>query len=232
MMTTVAQDKIYLKKGNVIEGKIIQYNVGVQVILETEGDSQIIIPQSSISTIMEGETILYGKIKNTKTQQLKERVPLASDKWYITWENKLYANRDDGGLGISASYIYQWKHFLSAGVGVGFDNYNNNRARSVIPVFTHVRSYLKDEHKSPFLDLKLGYGFAAAGDEGVIDSQGGFYGQSMIGVRLGSGGFRTTLGLGIQLQNTYLEGFHPWNTGVIREERQYRRLMFNIGFVF
>lgn len=225
-----AQDAVYLKNGDQVSGKIKQYVIGTNLTLETKGGAVIIIPNDEISSIVEGDNILYGNTQKLKTP--KERTPLASDKWYFNWENKAYVNNNSGGLGISLSYLYQWRHYLSAGVGVGYDNYNNNAARSIIPIFTQVRSYLKDAPNSPFVDMKLGYGLSASNSERVYESQGGFYGQTMVGIRVGNGGFRTTFGLGIQLQNTYLEGWHRWNSGIVREDRQYRRLVFNLGFIF
>ncbi len=225
-----AQDTVYLKNGEPISGKIIQYVIGDNLTVETESGTIIIIPNNEITSIVEGDKVLYGKAHKTKTP--KTRTPLASDKWYFNWENKAYVNNNNGGLGISLSYLYQWRHYLSAGVGVGYDNYNNNIARSIVPVFTQVRSYLKHAPNSPFVDLKLGYGISANNSERVYESQGGFYGQTMAGIRIGNGGFRTTLGIGIQLQNTYLEGWHRWNSGIVKEDRQYRRLVFNLGFIF
>ena len=227
------QDVVYLKDGSSISGDILQYVIGGNLTLETEGSTRILIPSGKIASIVDGDTVIYGKTKDKKqSKKLKERTPLASDKWYFDWENKAYVNNNDGGLGISLSYLYQWRHYLSAGVGVGYDNYNNNIARSIVPVFTQVRSYIKDAPNSPFVDVKLGYGISANNSERVYEAQGGFYGQTMAGIRFGSGGFRTTLGLGIQLQNTYLEGWHRWNSGIVKEDRQYRRLVINLGFIF
>ena len=224
------QDVVILKKGDPISGKLIKYELGKHVVIQTEGDTQVFIPISSVKSIVEDSNLLYGKSK--KVKELKVKEPFAIDQWYFSWENKLYPNDRNSGLGISLSYLYQWKHYLAAGVGVGYDNYNFNRIRSFVPVFVQARSYIKDAHKSPYLDVKLGYGFTSQKHQQVISNEGGFYNQTSIGLRFGSGGFRTTAGIGLQFQNNQLEAFHPWNGGILRENRQYRRLVFNLGFIF
>jgi len=225
-----SQDLIILKDGNSIEGKMLKYVIGSYVVVQTEGDTQVQIPTKSIKSILDDGALLYGKTK--KVKQLKERSPLPIDKWYFSWENKLYPNNTDSGLGISLSYLYQWKHYLAAGVGVGYDNYNFSRIRGFVPVFIQARSYVKDAYKSPFIDVKVGYGMVGNKSEQVISNTGGLYNQTSVGLRFGSGGFKTTVSLGIQVQNNELEAFHPWNGGIVTEDRQYRRFVLNLGFLF
>jgi len=224
-----SQDLVVLKRGEPISGKLIKYEIGGYAVVQTEKDAQIYIPSTSIKSILEDGEHLYGKTK-PKAQKIRE--PLAVDQWYFDWENKLYLNNNDAGVGISLSYLYQWKHFLAAGVGVGYDNYNFNEIRSFVPIFIQARSYAKDAHKSPYVDVKLGYGLASSNSQQIISNRGGFYNQTSVGLRFGSGGFRTTVGIGLQFQNNELEAVHPWNGGTVREDRQYRRIVLNLGFVF
>lgn len=225
----IGQDTVYLKKGSPITGKLIQYEIGGNLLMETDGGLKIVVPGESILSIVEGDKVLMGKVKNKKAKKL---TPLDSDEWYFNWENKVYPNNTQSGIGVSLSYLYQWRHYLSAGVGVGYDNYNFNQSRSIVPVFAQVRSYLKDTAKSPYVDMKIGFGFSSSSDDSTIESSGGLYGQTSAGLRFGSGGFRTMVGLGLQVQNSYIEGFHPWNAGIVYEDRQYRRLVLNLGFIF
>ncbi len=227
-----SQDRVILKQGEPITGKLIKYEIGGYVVIQTEGDTQVFIPTNEIRTILDDGQVLYGKSKPTKTKPPKVREPLPTDRWYFDWQNKLYFNNTDSGVGISLSYLYQWKHFLAAGVGIGYDNYNFNQMRSFVPLYIQARSYVKDAHKSPYLDVKLGYGIASSKSQQIISNQGGFYSQTSVGVRFGSGGFRTTIGVGLQLQENELEAIHPWNGGIVREDRQYRRIVFNLGFLF
>ena len=229
LVTSVsAQDSVYLKNGSQFTGKIIQFQIGGNLLLETEGGTQVVVPSSAIKTVTEGETVLYGKKKHKKDKVLS---PLASGKGYFSWENRFYRNNGNSGLGVSLSYLYQWKHYLSAGVGIGYDSYNFSRQRGYVPIFAQARAYVLDSAKSPFVDVKLGYGIADQ-NETTIETQGGLYGQTSAGLRFGSGGFRTTLAIGIQIQDSSLESYHPWNSGVIYEDRQYRRFFLNLGFIF
>lgn len=228
--TLLSQDQIVLKGGQTLTGNLIQYEIGRHAIIQTHGDTQVIVPTSTIRSITDDSEMIYGKAKKVKALKIKES--LAIDQWYFDWENKLYINANKAGVGISLSYLYQWKHFLAAGVGAGYDNYNFSQFRSFIPVFVQARSYVKDAYKSPYLDVKLGYGFATQGNEQVVSNDGGLYTQTSVGLRFGSGGFKTTAGIGIQFQNNQLEAFHPWNGGIVKEDRQYRRIVLNLGFIF
>lgn len=220
------QSTVLLKGNKSLSGKILQYDIGNALSLQLENGTEVLIRNSQIkSIIMDGKPFFeHKKIKNYvfKEKGIK-----------YSWENTLLANASNGGAGITLSCLYQWKYFATVGLGIGYNNYNSEEMRGHIPLFIQARSYINAERISPYVDIKGGYGFSTGtSNELFIDTKGGAFFQGMLGVRWGTNPFTITTGIGLQLQDAYYYYNHRWNGGTVEENRQYRRLVMSLGFLF
>jgi hypothetical protein len=222
-----AQAAVSLKGSKkVIEGTIVKYDINKEIIIKTEAGSTIYVPKNRIAAVYENGLPLFSET-DLAPQGIKE------GKVYYIWEGNLLPNQDLTGIGTGVSAVYQWKYWAGAGLGIGYNNYNGDKMRSILPVYVHLRSYLKQQRSSPFLDLKTGYGFRLGKEEGgIIDINGGGLIQGLAGIRFGSGGMATTVGIGMQMQNAYFQYLGGWNPTLTTEVRQYNRLVIQLGFVF
>ena len=222
----VGQSTVILKGKKSITGTILSYDIGHAISMQLENGTRVIIRNSEIKSVMIDGKPIFDE-KPTKTYTFEE----GSIKF--AWENMLLTNASHGGAGLTLSGLYQWKHYASVGVGLGYHNYNAEEGRGHIPLFIQARSYVKAQRVSPFVDIKGGYGFSTGkSNEQFIDAKGGAFFQGMIGVRWGTNPFTITSGLGLQTQEAYYYYNHRWNGGTVEERRQYRRLVLSLGFLF
>ena len=222
------QDKVVLKRsGSVIEGEIVQLQYGGNVVLNLPTGTQAVIPTNQIKQVFDDGELIYGN--GEKVQEVYES---NAGHWSAIWENKLMANADFGGVGLTVGALYHWRSQVMFGGGLGYDNYNFKQDRAMIPIFLQGRAYLRDWATTPYIDFKTGYSIGLLPkDTNVTSHSGGTFFHGGAGIKFGRN-FGTTVGLGILFQNAYHKLIIPWNNGMSQEERVYKRMTLNLGFIF
>lgn len=136
----------------------------------------------------------------------------SEDKVYILGQSAFLLGSLSGGGGgswlvgaslqVSAGYIF--RHWLQAGLGTGWDQYDRTL---VVPVFAEARGTITDEEFSPYYSLKSGWGMAGYEDDFRYQkATGGFMAQGQVGMAFRMENLKILLGGGYHWQKVKLEG--------------------------
>lgn len=165
-------DKVILKNGSIIYGQLINYQMGSDIVLQLKSGQKLTFPESYISRVeMSGDFIEKPKIP----QEYK----LQDNKIYNTINLKLIPasqnlyNQNKTGVGLDYCFGYRYNHLLSAGIGIGFDNYNFGFSEYFVPVFVDMFSIFMKKTKSPFARVQLGYSSVFCDYQYISDYSGG-----------------------------------------------------------
>ena len=186
--------KVYMNNGSVIFGEFEDYD-----------------PEKGIWIKINDRILFLGKEHFRKFSTVnnygkKVHNPLKSKKVYYRTNLGLLANTNGTGTSLNISALYQFSPHLSAGVGIGVDNYYFNAPHNIFPVFTEFKGYLVDKRSSPFVSIKTGYSFNRPHeDSGQLVARGGILFNPTFGYRFGSEGIMFDIYFGLRLQKAYYE---------------------------
>lgn len=233
---SVTEDVVYLKNGSMLRGKIVSQEIGKGVRIRIMGGSEFFYEESEIEKITI-EPLLYRRI----TLQLrKELIPFSyrdREIYHIVSFDLGFAE-DEWGLYSTPNLRYRtgyhFKHYLSLGLGSGFDFYDD--ATMIIPLVLDVRGDLAKKPVTPHYAINIGYGFPGARGWDTSRLLGGINGQFGAGLKfhtrrkhewMFTGGFR--------FQQTYQE-FNIWNDLpepiLVQGNFTYNRVFFEMAFGF
>ncbi|MBC7885688.1 MAG: hypothetical protein H7X99_09450 [Saprospiraceae bacterium] len=213
-------DKIYLKNGSVLQGKVLYYNPLDSVIFTMEGGEPVTFPSNMV-------------------KKIKMSTAGGSDQLYSFRENTLYTRsqisilyqKDNNGISLSQSVGYQYKYWLALGAGIGIDNYVTDQGNNLFPVFMEVRSYLQKQNISPYLAFRTGYSFAFADEEsGQTQVKGSYFINPVIGYKLSAGRPYLDVFFGAKFQQASYLSSDSW--GKSSTEIHYRRYDMGIALTF
>lgn len=116
---------------------------------------------------------------------------------------------------------------LSVGVGTGLSFYE----KTLIPVFADARFLMTKPHKfTPFLECRVGYGFAPSDD-----TNGGFYLNPVVGVRYAVG-HRHGIFVAVGYESHNLERLKTYGNHFLKaefaEKSRHRSIGIEMGFEF
>lgn len=116
---------------------------------------------------------------------------------------------------------------LSVGVGTGLSFYE----KTLIPVFADARFLMTKPHKfTPFLECRVGYGFAPSDD-----TNGGFYLNPVVGVRYAVG-HRHVIFVAVGYESQNLERLKTYGNHFLKaefaEKSRHRSIGIEMGFGF
>jgi len=196
----VFQDIVYLKDGSKFRGKILDYQPGKSLTIETWSGQQLKFDGVVVKKIRQ-ELIATQKGKRVNNYEFRENGYFNSTDVSVNWSENRWG---DPVLGASIANVtgYQFNRFVGAAVGVAFDTYHLFDEDKYIPVFAEVRGYLLKKNTTPMYRYQVGYGFGLKDlERNLFKSEGGLYSYPAIGFRFGgkSGG-NATLDIGYKIQ--------------------------------
>lgn len=185
------RDVVYLRTGDIFQGKITAYRPGDTLYMETWNGIALRLADKRVKKIVQ-------RCNDKDPKQPRAERP------YDFKERGLYNATRVGGLfavedwdvSLQHSVGYQFNRLIGLGIGVGMDNmsYEDIPTVPTYPVFMEARGYFRAKNLSPF--YSVGGGWAIKGSEqrestargwwSTQDSwQGGWMVQAQLGYRMG-----------------------------------------------
>ncbi|RME98363.1 MAG: hypothetical protein D6772_09110 [Bacteroidetes bacterium] len=129
---------------------------------------------------------------------------------------------------------YQFNRWVGAGLGLAYDSYSLEGGEAMLSVFAHYRAYLTKHIRAPYFGLSVGCGFPwLEQDKGFLESEGGFMLHPKLGIRLGaSDQANFTMDLGYRWQDAYFVQEEPFTRDILYRDILYCRLVFSLGLLF
>ena len=218
-------DVIKTHNGFTFQGQIVEWDKEKKIVLLTDQGVRM--------------QFAAGEIKKIKQKPRKPEAGLA--KPYNFQEEGFYhlfnlgiSSGPDAGISVTHAIGLQLNRWLGIGVGAGYENYELDEGKRIIPVFAEARGYALKENISPYYAVRVGYGFALTNPEQFwTDADGGFLFNPEIGYRFGaSSTMNFTIGLGAKLQNATFTREWEWSDEINVDVLKYRRFEVKFGAIF
>lgn len=216
---------IYLYDGSFLKGELVA---------EDEQSIQIKIISGEILTL---SSELVQKIsRNKKHLTLINKGITIQEKgsYHIFSGGMLFGKAtgfsDTNPVGFSLNYIrgYQFNKYVALGAGLSIDDYD----KTFIPIYVDFRGYLFQKRASLFYAMNAGYSFETRQfkkDRENTYYRGGLILNPSLGLRLsGKQNHSFMMGIGYRFQFAQRENI--WSEFV--DKIIYKRLSFNLGFIF
>jgi len=213
-------DKIYLKNGSIIAGKLIQYHPEDSVVFK----------------IQDGNTMTFSsklvkKVKMYSETEIRNTYSFRQNTFYTRSQLSILYKKDNSGVSFSQSAGYQFKHWLAVGAGIGVDNYRLEQGNNLMPVFIELRTFLLQQNLSPYFSLRAGYSFAFEDKSiGQTEATGNYFINPAIGYRLGAGFPYVDIFCGAKFQKTQYQTVDSWSKSLF--DIIYRRYDIGIALTF
>lgn len=214
------KDIIYLKNGSKLYCKLLDYKPGDSITFALKGMSPMKLGDNMIK-----------KVKMNGFEGYSDVYRIKENKWYLRTQFSMLYNKKHNGLSLTQSVGYQFKHWFSAGVGAGIDNYYTNRGNNMFPLFVEVRSYLFQKNVSPFFACRTGYNFIKPNaDYNQTSAVGAFFINPVFGYRLGAGSPTFDLFCGIKIQKAEYHVRDFWSSSIVNYD--FRRYDIGLAMTF
>lgn len=216
-------DILYTVNGSMWKGKILSWDTSKVVFETTSGLTMTFKPMD---------------VKRVRQRVLK---PRRAPRPYAFREHGVYqvvqfASSSGPNSGISATYAigHRFSRMLGIGGGLGYENFELDEGKRILPLFAEVRGFTRSTKISPYYAARVGYGIAFGDEErGIVDSKGGFLANPEVGVRFGGhevANFYFGIGAHFQKAEYWMEW--PWSETRIHDRVWYQRTEFKFGLVF
>ncbi|MBX2877519.1 MAG: hypothetical protein KTR30_35695 [Saprospiraceae bacterium] len=237
-------ETVYLKNGQIVEGKIISYSKGERLRMYDQAGHEFVFEDADIRRIV--QDVDRPTLKKYLRQRRRMLRPFnyAFRETGTYYEVSLSTFTSDTGLdesdqtavGIHFAVGKQWNRYWGTGIGIGFDGYDSfGSGTTLLPLYVQARGYLQKKWQSPFYSLNAGYAFALGGDTEAyqIEAEGGWMIHPAVGWRFGaSAKSNFTIDLGVKYQKAYIERISNFNGDLEIRDILYRRLTLRFGLVF
>ncbi len=227
--TTFCQEmvKVKLKNGNIVDGKLIEFQNNDFLVLQLYDDYQVNISMAQIHKIKYKRYTLHG-IKD------------APRKYYNNTSLGVTFLRTDYGLdgldwNLHTMHGKSFTHNFMAGIGVGIDRYGD---MSALPVYLGGRGEFGRAHIAPTVFTNIGYGHMWVKENrsefSDIDFiKGGMYWELGGGLTIRNKKTKVALQLAYKHQSSKLDySFDDWWWGTpstFEEKRNLRNITLSIG---
>lgn len=219
--TFEGKDVLYLKNGSIFKGKLIHYWPGDSLTFAINGTSSSFTYRNSF----------IKKIKMYTGASVYDSYQFKNNKWYTRTQISMLHSRPSKGYSISQSIGYQYKHWMTGGIGAGLDNYPGEKGYNLYPVFAELRSFLVKKNVSPYIALRCGYAFAKTETSiGQSSAGGGFFVNPVFGYRLGASSPFIDIFCGVKFQKTDYSFENSWSRSQI--QFQHRRYDLGVAMTF
>lgn len=222
---------LYLKKGMIIRGKIIEQKPGTFITIQDKHGDTLFIRDSQIKKY-------YVSDPHLPTLELSGTYDFKETGFYQASTFGVILNTvsvEDGGLvgfEMTAAAGYLTSRLFGLGAGIGADFYHRGASEMIFPLFMEMRGYLLAQPSSPYYVVRTGYGFAFKNEDlGISAASGGWMLNPAVGWRMGDGrGLKMTMDLGLKFQKATFD----YRSGGERStaELLYKRLNLRLGFLF
>ncbi len=228
------QDVVYLKGGNILRGKIISYEPGVNIEFVSWNGVKLNFDSKIVTKVVQERidmTRRAAKREQRNTYKFREK------GIYNTTDLSINFGQDmDGkvipGFSIDNVTGYQFHRLIGAGVGVGYETFQMGAGQAVIPVFGEVRGYLLKNMSTPMFRMQLGYGFGVKNERNnIVKTNGGLLVHPAIGYRFGAGSAANfTIDFGYKIQKaSYTQ---PVWDGTWTQHHTFKRYTLRLGMLF
>jgi len=217
---------VVLKGGTTIEGEIVSWNYGDDLILKTKWNPSMVIPADRIKKVTE-KSAVASIFKNYNYKE--------TGLYYAAQISLIAANNGDranntNGISYSISAGKKFSRLLSVGAGIGYDNYIWDTSENFIPIFAEVSGYFQPTNVSLFYNLKMGGSVGIKNqDVGLNQSKGGLIVYPSLGLRFGQEKIKCTLDIGYKFQKANLTYVDSWKTS--EQSVTYKRLVIRFGIL-
>jgi len=186
-------DFVYLKKGKVVKGVIIDRNQNGDLKLKMEDDSIISFESNQIKKVIQSEKISLLPSKRKKSS----KNDFSRSKMYYR-----FALMASEGFGVEQVVGYQFNNFSALGVGVGFEDFLQYSGKdNIMSMFLELRGATKASKIAPTYSMLAGYGFAYERAKSNIQDKGGFMINPNIGIEFRRASkLKITFDIGMRIQ--------------------------------
>jgi len=214
-------DEVRLKGGTVLMGKIIAYQPGDTLMMETWSGLTVRIPNDVLEKIVQRcpKRLLPAgqRAEATRYYTFRER------GWYHATRGAVLSGVDDLDFSLQHSTGYKLNRWIGVGLGAGIENMNYLQSATIptYPVFLEIRGYLSAKNVTPFYAIGGGYALAGKASETTAndrwwraqseDWKGGWTAQVQAGYRCGNH-FFVYGGLRFQRKSLVWEGVNIYGT--------------------
>jgi len=147
-------DVIYMKNGNIIEGKLLSDSTAQKIKIQTRDDKTFRIYKSDIQEI--NQVIIDEPVilePGTGFEVITQN-QISSDMLIG------FGNNPQFGFGLNATKMKHINAYFAFGLGVGMYFYTPIN-QLLLPINLDVKYYLKDKIKTPFAGIRFGQAFNA-----------------------------------------------------------------------
>lgn len=223
-------DKVYLKNGSILTGKIIYYQPNDT--LQVQMNSGLIGRYSpeQVKKVVMHEVAETKSVRAEKPYNFKERGLYDALSFDI---NLGRSSRTHLGVGFQNVIGYQFNRLAGSGIGIGYDSYYIARGESnVVSVFGEYRGYLSRRNTSEYWTFAAGYGQPTQTKNDIYTNlKGSFMVQPTVGFRFGaSKRYNFFTDLGFRLQQIRFENNNTWSEN--HYTVTYRRWILRGGILF
>lgn len=218
------EDVVYTKKGWVIRGEILELDSDKSVKIQTRDGNIFLFEMTDVDRITKEDPFVSQRL--AKPVMHKKNMSL----YHVTEVGLQFGNNDPNPM-IRMALGWYINPYLSAGIGVGFENLDWGVEE--LPITAEVRGeFMKNRQVSPFYFANAGYGIAVVKDGwGWVDEKGGLAWQTGLGIK-----FNTRHEAAYLLSLSFKHNEHTrtmdWGN-VLRTEREfYNAISFQMGIIF
>ena len=223
-------DKVYLKNGSRIIGKIIYYQPNDTVQVQVASGQIVRFAPQQVQKIRMAESAEGKTSRVLKPYNFEERGVYDALSFDVNFGR---STRSHLGIGFQNVVGYQFNRLVGSGLGIGYDSYYLNNGQSdVVSVFGEYRGYLSKSNTSEYWTFAAGYGHPLGiKNDNLTNLKGSFMLQPTIGYRFGaSHRYNFFLDLGFRLQQVRYESNNTWAEN--HYTVTYRRWILRGGILF
>lgn len=219
------RDKVFIQNGSVLTGKIISWQPGDTLTIETWSGIRMKVPDMVVHHVEQQCPALKAGAG------LDEALPYSFREkgWYHFTRGSVLGSIGDVDFALQHSSGYKFNRFLGVGLGVGVDNlsYQRNETVPTYPVFAEIRGFIHPKRLSAFYALGGGYAFTKGAPESPNNNvwwaisetwEGSWIAQAQLGYRCGNH-IMVYGGLRLQRKTRYWEGRDVYGTDRILHKR-------------
>ena len=218
------EDVIYLKTGNIIRGKILEYTPDEKTRIETYARNIWVFSSEEIEKIVK-EPIPEMYLRNVNKEGFNTSLSI-----------NIMGGTDDGGtrynLGLRMINGYQFQKKAFAGIGLGIEFWD----MTVMPFFVDLRYNLLDGKASPMFYFQGGHSFSLENSSGDDEFETTQKGGPMLGAGIGLSRMMGKTGVlqfsvGYRYQQTRINE-RSWWSSRFETEFNYNRIEVSLGILF
>lgn len=213
---------VELQNGSILKGKLLENNDEI-IKIQILGGSIFVYPKSEVKSVTMTDKKVYSRDKQIKYNR---------EGMYSAFLLNLNFGFEDAGIGGEVIVGKQHNNYLAGGLGLGYNLISLGDGVGSVPLFLDFRGNIFKTPRTPYYNLKVGYGFIFANtDFDIVEAKGGFLFHPSLGIRFDSSlGSSFIFDLGYRFQNAEIT--IQRRNGVNIDDIQYRRLTFNLGWIF